>query len=111
MTVFNIKIPDTVLVFQIIEGADLNENQWRMALTLASDLTFKSMKGAFKRAFGSENIEKDCNFDNLILTHKLNRRMFVIPNNLPDKRKENLILWQNRKLYLVVQFATQKCIR
>ena len=107
MTVFNIKIPDTVLVFQIIEGADLNENQWRMALTLASDLTFKSMKGAFKRAFGSENIEKDCNFDNLILTHKLNRRMFVIPNNL-NKRKENLISWQNRELYLFVQFATQK---
>ena len=65
MTVFNIKIPDTALVFQILEGADLNENQRQMALTLAIDLTFESMKGALKRAFGSENIEKDCNFDNL----------------------------------------------
>ena len=65
MTVFNIKIPDTALVFQILEGADLNENQRQMALTLVIDLTFKSMKGALKRAFGSENIEKDCNFDNL----------------------------------------------
>ena len=35
-----------------------------MALTLPSDLAFKSMKGALKRVFGSENVEKDCNFDN-----------------------------------------------
>ena len=27
MTVFNMKIPDTVLAFQVLEGAGLNENQ------------------------------------------------------------------------------------
>ena len=64
MTVFNMKIPDTVAAFQILEGAGLSENQRQMALTLASDLTFKSMKGALKRVFGSENVEKDCSFGN-----------------------------------------------
>ena len=42
-----------------------------MALLIASDLTFKSMKGALKRVFGSENIEKDCNFDNSYLNSKI----------------------------------------
>ena len=64
MTVFNMKIPDTVVAFQILEGAGLSENERQMALTLASDLTFKSMKGALKRVFGSENVEKDCSFGN-----------------------------------------------
>ena len=64
MTVFNMKIPDTLLAFQVLEGAGLNENQQQMALTLASDLKFKSMKGALKRVFGSENIEKDFHFEN-----------------------------------------------
>ena len=36
--------------------------------------------------------------------------MFVIPNNLLNKRKKNLILLQNKELYLIVQFVTQKCI-
>ena len=48
MTVFNMNIPDTVLAFQILQGAGLGENQRQMALTLASELIFKSMKGALK---------------------------------------------------------------
>ena len=71
MAVFNMKIPDTVLAFQVPEEAGLNENHRQMALTLASDLTFKSMKGALKRVFGRENIEKDCNFDNSYLNSKI----------------------------------------
>ena len=38
-----------------------------MALTLARDLKFKSMKGALKRVFGDENIEKDFHFENSCL--------------------------------------------
>ena len=71
MAVFNMKISDTVLAFQILEEAGLNENQWQMALTLPSDLAFKSMKGALKRVFGSENVEKDCNFDNPYLDSQI----------------------------------------
>ena len=57
------KIPDTVLAFQIL-GGGLNKNQQQTALTLASDLIFKSMKRALKGVSGSENVEKDCNCDN-----------------------------------------------
>ena len=42
MTVFNIKIPDTVLACQIPEGAGLNKNQQQMALILASNLILKA---------------------------------------------------------------------
>ena len=68
MNVFNMKIPDTVLAFQILKGAGLNKNQWQMALTLASDLIFKSMKGAYKRVFRS--VEKIARLIIFILTLK-----------------------------------------
>ena len=71
MTVFNMKIPDTVLAFQILQGAGLNENQRLMTLTLANDLTFKSMKGVLKRVFRSENVQKNCNFDNSYLDSQI----------------------------------------
>ena len=80
------KIPDTVLSFQILEGAGLNENQRQMALTLASDLTFKSMKGALKRVFGSENVEKDCNFDNSYLDSQIKQEN-VCYTQQPSKQK------------------------
>ena len=46
--------PDTVLVFQILERAGLNENQHQMAPTRVNDLTFKSVKGALKRVFSDK---------------------------------------------------------
>ena len=49
MGIFSMKILDAVLAFQVLEVAGLNKNQWQMALTSASDLTFKSMKGALVR--------------------------------------------------------------
>ena len=87
MTVFNTKIPDTVLAFQILEGAGLNENQWQMTLTLASDLTFKSMKGGLKTVFGSENVEKDCNFDNFYLDSQIKQEN-VCYTEQPSKLKK-----------------------
>ena len=44
MLSFNMTFPDTVLAFQILEGAGLNENQRQIALTLANDLTFSTYK-------------------------------------------------------------------
>ena len=87
MAVFNMKIPDTVLAFQVPEEAGLNENHRQMALTLASDLTFKSMKGALKRVFGSENVEKDCNFDNSYLDSQI-KHDNVCYTQQPSKQKK-----------------------
>ena len=58
MSSFNMTFPDTVLAFQILEGAGLNENQREMALTIAIDLSFKSMKGALERVF-SDKVEDE----------------------------------------------------
>ena len=55
MTIHNMALPDTVLAFKILEGAMINDNQRQMALTLASDLSFKNMKGALKRIFGEKS--------------------------------------------------------
>ena len=45
MSVHNMALPDTILAFKILEGAMINDNQRQTALTLASELSFKSMKG------------------------------------------------------------------
>ena len=82
------KILDTVLVFQILEGAGLNENQRQMVLTLASDLKFKSMKGALKRVFGSENVEKDCNFDNSYLDSQIKQDNVLYPAAFQTKERK-----------------------
>ena len=42
-------LQDTVSVFKILEGTMINDNQLQMVLTLASDLSLKSMKGAQKQ--------------------------------------------------------------
>ena len=42
-------LQDTVSVFKILEGTIINDNQRQMVLTLASDLSLKSMKGAQKQ--------------------------------------------------------------
>ena len=51
MSMHNMALPDTVLAFRILERAVINDNQQKVALTLASNLSFKSMKGALKRIF------------------------------------------------------------
>ena len=64
MSIHNMALLDTVLAFKILEAAMINDNQQQMALTLASDLSFKSMTGALKCIFGEKcyiNISNDDN--------------------------------------------------
>ena len=58
-----------------------------MALTLASDLTFKSMKGTLKRVFGRENVEKDRNFDHSYLDSQIKQEN-VCYTQQPSKQKK-----------------------
>ena len=51
MAQHDMKLPDTTLVFKLLDGAGLNEAQRQLALTLGNDLTFSSMKSALKRIF------------------------------------------------------------
>ena len=65
MSIHSMTLPDTVLAFKILEGAMINDKQQQMALTLASDLSFKNMKGALKRIFGKKPYMKILNDDNI----------------------------------------------
>ena len=87
MAIFHMKIPDTVLAFQVLEGTGLNANHRQMALTLANDLTFKSMKRALKRVFGSENVEKDCNFDNSYLDSQIKQENICYTQQASKQKK------------------------
>ena len=49
MLQFDLKLPDNILYFKLLEGASLQNNEKQMALTLASDLKYESMKLALKR--------------------------------------------------------------
>ena len=51
MAEHDMKLPDTILAFKLLDGAGLNEAQRQLALTLGNDLTFSSMKSALKRIF------------------------------------------------------------
>ena len=42
-------LPNNVLTFKQLDGANLSEDDRRLALTLATDLKFESMKSALKR--------------------------------------------------------------
>ena len=49
MLQFDLKLPDNILYFKLLEGASLQNNKKQMALNLASDLKYESMKLALKR--------------------------------------------------------------
>ena len=49
----NMKLPDKVLAFKLLDGA-ISENQRQKCLTLAHNLTFNSMKTTLKRIFSDK---------------------------------------------------------
>ena len=49
MLKFEIKLSDKLLYLKLLDGVSLNTNQKQMALTLASNLKYESMKAALKR--------------------------------------------------------------
>ena len=52
MAEHDIKLPETISAFKLLDGAGLNEAQRQLALlTLGNDPTFSSMKSALKRIF------------------------------------------------------------
>ena len=70
MSIHNMTLPDTVLAFKILEGAMITDHQRQMALTFASDLSFKSMKAALKRIFGEKSFTSTSN-DELNSSHNI----------------------------------------
>ena len=82
MSIHNMALSDILLAFKILEGAMINVNQRQMALTLASDLSFKSMKGALKCIFEEKFYIKISNNDNIQM-----KKMHFIPYKKSIQRK------------------------
>ena len=51
MSEHDMKLPDTILAFKLLDGAKLKEEERTLALAVANDLKFDSMKSALKRIF------------------------------------------------------------
>ena len=73
MLQFNLKLPDNILCFKLLESASLQNNEKQTALTLASDLEYESMKLALKRMSlnvqsNSENYEMNIKREELLFT-------------------------------------------
>ena len=73
MLQFNLKLPDNILCFKLLESASLQNNENQTALTLASDLEYESMKLALKRMSlnvqsNSENNEMNIKREELLFT-------------------------------------------
>ena len=78
MLQFNLKLPD-ILCFKLLESASLQNNEEQMALTLASDLKYESMKLALKRISlseqsNSENNEMNIKQEELSFTRRDNNK-------------------------------------
>ena len=50
----NMKLPNKVLAFKLLDGASISKNQCQMYLTLANDSTYNSMKTALKIIFNDK---------------------------------------------------------
>ena len=79
MLQFNLKLPDNILCFKLLKSASLQNNEEQMALTLASDLKYESMKLALKRISlseqsNSENNEMNIKQEELSFTRRDNNK-------------------------------------
>ena len=50
----DMKLPDTVLAFKLLDGASLKDDERKLALTVGSDCKFDTMKSALKRVFSTK---------------------------------------------------------
>ena len=103
----NMKLPDKVLAFKLLDGASVSENQRQMCLTLANNLTHNSMKAALKRIFSDKiSISKDENYHDDVFIKREESAMILEQNKM--KKKLNPMNKQ-RKIARCI-FVIRRCI-
>ena len=50
------KLPDAILTFKLLDGAQVTDNERKLALTMSSNLKFEGMKSALNRLVVSQPI-------------------------------------------------------
>ena len=85
MLQFNLKLPNNILFFKLLESASLQDNEKQMALTLERDLKYESMKLALKRI--SLNVQS--NSKNNEMNIKQEELLFTRQDKFENKEKKN----------------------
>ena len=86
-------LPDPVLTFKLLDGANITNDKRKLALTFCVDLKYEKMKSALKRLFASpvpqnQNNEMEIKREEIFWNKKLRKQR---PNNEQSKRNENKI--------------------
>ena len=58
---YEMKLPDAVLTFKLLDGANITDNKRKLVLTVCSDLNFDRMKSALKRLFLKSSLNPNDN--------------------------------------------------
>lgn len=53
----DMKLPDTILAFKVLDGANLRDDERKLDLAVANDLNFDTMKSALKRIFSKPDFD------------------------------------------------------
>ena len=53
------ELPDAILIFKLLDGAQVRDDERKLALTMSSNLNFKGMKLALKRLLHPINHKHD----------------------------------------------------
>ena len=95
----DMKLPDIVLAFKLLDGARLTDDQRQLVLSLGNDLKFSSMKSALKRIFSK--VEDNLTQEMGKLDAKKEEEAYVSSDS--DKKYS-----YNRKTYDGNRFRTDK---
>ena len=55
----DMKLPDAILTFKLLDGAQITDDERKLALTISNDLNFERMKSTLKRLFVSHFNKQD----------------------------------------------------
>ena len=94
---YDMKLPDIVLAFKLLDGARLTDDQRQLVLTLGNDLKFSSMKSALKRIFSKIEDNLTQEMGKLVL-----KKEEAYVSSHSDKKKYSY----NRKTYDGNRFRT-----
>ena len=60
MTEHDMKLPDAVLAFKLLDGASLSQEETQLVLAVGNDLKFVTMKSALKEFLQSLELSQAC---------------------------------------------------
>ena len=79
---YEMKLPDAVLTFKLLDSANINDEECKLALTVCSDLHFDKMKSALKQLFSKSSLHPN-------VTVKIKQEVFHSKRNKDFKHPDS----------------------